>query len=65
VPLRTSSIINEDTADLLIGYSVAGLGGIEGVVESVKWTAEKVILNVRDATDKINELPLENLININ
>lgn len=65
VPLRSSSIINEDTADLLIGYSVAGLGGIEGVVESVKWTAEKVILNIRDAADKINELPLENLININ
>jgi len=66
VPLSNASIINQDTADLLIGYSVEGIDDIKGTVQSVQWTADGVLLNVFDADeDVVNQLALEDLTRIN
>ena len=69
VPLYSASIINESTADLLIGYSVEGVGlddqTISGIVESVEWTPEGVVLNVLKSDGKDGRLPMGNLTKIN
>ena len=67
VPLRNASIINDSTADLLIGYSVEGRDGdqtISGTVESVKWNAAGVMLNIIKSDGESAQLPLEGLTKI-
>lgn len=67
VPLRNASIVNHDTADLLMGYQAVDINGNAGVVESVKWIARDdstgVILNILNE-DGLHEVPLEDITSI-
>jgi flagellar basal-body rod modification protein FlgD len=61
VPMSNASIINRDTADLLIGATVQGLEGKQGVVQSVQWTADDVILNIINTNGRNDQLSLNAL----
>jgi len=68
VLLKNASIINHDTADLLIGYTAQGLGDVYGVIESVEWVAQDsgvgVMLNIIGSDGGHSRLPLEEIIRI-
>lgn len=66
--LKNASIINSDTADLLIGYTAQGLGDVSGAIESVEWVAQDsgigVMLNIIDSEGGRSRLPLEEITSI-
>jgi len=64
VPISSASAINQDTADLLIGYNAEGLNDIKGVINSVQWTEEGVLLNVINSEGETEKLPLTELTRI-
>ena len=60
VPLRHATVINRDSADLLIGYYVEGIINeqpVKGTVRAVEWTADDVLLDIGNDTS----LPLQDL----
>jgi len=64
IPLSDASIINANTVELLIGHYVEGLAGdqtIAGVVESVQWAADQILLNLEGEEA---QLDLEDLTSI-
>ncbi|MBN1766797.1 MAG: hypothetical protein JW860_16200 [Sedimentisphaerales bacterium] len=62
VKLQNSSIIDYDTADLLIGMNVRGLDDVAGEIQSVKWTNENTImLTLLTDGGELTEIPLEEL----
>ncbi|MCK5269234.1 MAG: hypothetical protein KAJ46_00560 [Sedimentisphaerales bacterium] len=66
--MKNASIINIDTADLLIGYTAQGLGGVSGVIESVEWVAQDsgigVMLNIIASDGDYHRLPLEEITSL-
>ena len=66
--LKNASIINVDTADLLIGYTAQGLGDVSGVIKSVEWVAQDsgvgVMLNIIGSDGGYHRLPLEEITSI-
>ena len=66
--LKNASIINVDTADLLIGYTAQGLGDVSGVIKSVEWVAQDsgvgVMLNIIGSDGGYSRLPLEGITSI-
>ena len=66
--MKNASIINIDTADLLIGYTAQGLGDVSGVIESVEWVAQDsgvgVMLNIIGSDGGYHRLPLEDITSI-
>jgi flagellar basal-body rod modification protein FlgD len=68
VYLKNASIINIDTADLLIGYTANGLGDVSGVIESVEWVAQDngigVMLNIIGSDGSYSRLPLEEITSL-
>jgi len=72
VPLRDASIINKDTADLLIGYPISGYNYdleenqiVAGTVRSVQWSGQEVILNIVDSEGNSSRVSLDGLTKIN
>ncbi len=68
VSLNNASIIDHDTADLLIGYRATDIHGTLGTVDSVKWTGQSesglgVVLNVSNDDGEF-EMPLDEVISI-
>jgi len=65
VPMSTATVIDKDTADMLIGYDVKGYNTddqlVAGTVISVEWTDTDVVLHLGD-NDKIS---LDRLVSIN
>ncbi len=64
VPLKKASIIDPDNADLLIGYNAEGANGVSGTIQSVEWSATKVMLNILNGEGKTEQLPLDELVGI-
>jgi flagellar basal-body rod modification protein FlgD len=67
VPLSESSIITEDTADVLIGRSVESyIDGrtLKGTVQSVEWAEDEVYLNVADSEGESTRVLLSSLTRI-
>lgn len=66
--MKNASIINIDTADLLIGYTAQGLGDVSGVIESVEWVAQDsgvgVMLNIIASDGDYHRLPLEEITSL-
>jgi len=65
VLMSTATVIDKDTADMLIGYNVKGYDPdnqlVEGAVTSVEWTDSNIILHLGEN----DQLPLDRLISIN
>jgi flagellar basal-body rod modification protein FlgD len=67
VPLSESSIITEDTADVLIGRSIESyVDGqtLQGTVKSVEWAGDEVYLNVADSDGESTRVLLSSLTKI-
>lgn len=64
IPLTDASILNDDTADMLIGYHVENADEITGIVESVEWNSTGVMLNIIDSENEKHQISLESLTKI-
>jgi len=67
VPLSESSIITEDTADVLIGRSVESYADgqtLQGTVQSVEWAGDDVYLNIADSDGESSRVSLSSLTRI-
>ncbi|MBI9017104.1 MAG: hypothetical protein JEZ07_07585 [Phycisphaerae bacterium] len=61
--LSKVSILNEDTADLLVGTN-AEAGVVKGLITSIRWSTDDVLVNIQTPDDGMQTVPISELTKI-